>query len=431
MFSQMAAITFLYRSNKPIFTLSLRFSHLQNGANYNLVSPTKFYISREYWEKHHKLQRVKDAAIKAQQRDVNEELNNLSDHVLSAFRELPGNQLSERLNSDWLKATLYKYYNPKESALDVPRNLPEYVDYYIQLKEKEQREGLKKGLGESAVKKYGVIKNKLQRFESFLSQKLFIEDINASTIQDFIRYSKGERYAESTIIKDVTMIKTLCYSAEAQGIEVSSSLKNFTTESQEDNTAIFLNPEEIKSIQNLTGLTDYLDNARDWLVISCYTGQRISDFMYFKGSDITKRINNKGNEVWSIIIKQRKTGEDVKIILNDIIPILNKRDGEFPRQISDQKYNDYIKEVAKKAKLLTSTYGGVVDPKTKRKEFGQYPKWQLVSSHIGRRSFATNNYGKMPLQWLMSQTGHTTEKSLKTYICKTHSDYAEEYEESI
>lgn len=427
----MASVSFLYRSKKPVFTLSLRLSHLQKGVSYSLVVPTKFQVSKEYWEKLHKLQRVKDVSTKNRQREVNEELGKISDFVLGVFRQLPETQISERLNTDWLKAVLHKYYNPKETASEVPGNLPDYVDYYIDLKEKEQREGLKKGLGESAVKKYGVLKSKLQRFESYTGEKLYTSEINAGTLQDFIRYSKSERYAESTIIKDITMIKTLCYSAEAQGVSLQSSLQNFTTESQEDNTAIFFNPEEIAQVEAVAGLSDYLDNARDWLVISCYTGQRISDFMHFRGEDIRKKVNSKGTEVWSIIIRQRKTGEDVKIILNDIIPILQKRGGEFPRQISDQKYNDYIKEVAKRAKLNASTYGGVVDPNTKRKEFGFYPKWQLVSSHIGRRSFATNNYGKMPLQWLMSQTGHTTEKSLKTYICKTHSDYAEEYEESI
>ncbi len=426
----MASVSFLYRSKRPVFTLSLRLSHLQNGTGYSLVTPTKFFVTKDYWEKHHKLQRVKDASIKNQQREVNEELDKITDFVMTAFRQLPENQLPERLNTEWLRGVLHKYYNPKEQS-DAPENLPEYVDYYIELKAAEQREGLKKGLGESAVKKYGVLKNKLERFESYSGGKLYIPEINAGTLQDFIRYSKGERYAESTIIKDVTMIKTLCYSAEAQGIDLHSSLKNFTTESQEDNTAIFLSPEEIQTIAELTDLPDYLDNARDWLLISCLTGQRISDFMHFRGEDIRKKVNAKGTEVWSIIIRQRKTGEDVKIILNDIIPTLEKRGGEFPRQISDQKYNDYVKIVAQKAKLNASTYGGIVDPKTKRKEFGFYPKWQLVSSHIGRRSFATNNYGKMPLQWLMSQTGHTTEKSLKTYICKTHSDYAEEYEESI
>ena len=36
---------------------------------------------------------------------------------------------------------------------------------------------------------------------------------------------------------------------------------------------------------------------------------------------------------------------------NKVIEILNKRKGKFPNAISDQKYNDYIKEVCKLAEL--------------------------------------------------------------------------------
>ena len=53
-----------------------------------------------------------------------------------------------------------------------------------------------------------------------------------------------------------------------------------------------------------------------------------------------------------------------------------------------------------------------------------YSKNELVTSHIGRRSFATNNYGKIPTPLLMSATGHTTEKMFLEYIGKTETDRA-------
>ncbi|MAW95922.1 MAG: hypothetical protein CMF36_02150 [Leeuwenhoekiella sp.] len=59
-----------------------------------------------------------------------------------------------------------------------------------------------------------------------------------------------------------------------------------------------------------------------------------------------------------------------------------------------------------------------------RKEKGSFPKWQLVSTHICRRSFATNHYGKLPTPVLMAVTGHTTEKMFLNYIGKTAKDNA-------
>ena len=62
---------------------------------------------------------------------------------------------------------------------------------------------------------------------------------------------------------------------------------------------------------------------------------------------------------------------------------------------------------------------------TWRKQRGTFKKWELVSTHICRRSFATNHYGKLPTPVLMAITGHTTEKMFLNYIGKTAKDNAE------
>ena len=59
-----------------------------------------------------------------------------------------------------------------------------------------------------------------------------------------------------------------------------------------------------------------------------------------------------------------------------------------------------------------------------RKESGIYPKYELITSQVGRRSFATNNYGKIPTPLLMNVTGHSTETMFLEYIGKTATDKA-------
>ena len=49
----------------------------------------------------------------------------------------------------------------------------------------------------------------------------------------------------------------------------------------------------------------------------------------------------------------------------------------------------------------------------------------MVSSHVCRRSFATNHYGELPTPVIMAITGHTTEKMFLNYIGKTAKDNAE------
>ena len=123
------------------------------------------------------------------------------------------------------------------------------------------------------------------------------------------------------------------------------------------------------------------------------------------------------------ILEFRQIKNDNRLIAlplsSKVIQILNKRNGEFPRKISEVNYNIYIKEVCEKAGLTKPICGSKKDAKTKRNVFGTYPKYMLVTSHIGRRSFATNNYAKIPTPLLMTATGHATETSFLIYIGKT------------
>ena len=62
----------------------------------------------------------------------------------------------------------------------------------------------------------------------------------------------------------------------------------------------------------------------------------------------------------------------------------------------------------------------------KRKVEGKYEKWKLITSHVCRRSFATNQYGILPTPLIMQITGHSTEKMFLNYIGKNSYDYAKQ-----
>jgi len=47
-----------------------------------------------------------------------------------------------------------------------------------------------------------------------------------------------------------------------------------------------------------------------------------------------------------------------------------------------------------------------------------FPKYQLLSSHELRRSFATNHYEKIPTPILMKLTGHSRESTFLEYVGK-------------
>ena len=107
--------------------------------------------------------------------------------------------------------------------------------------------------------------------------------------------------------------------------------------------------------------------------------------------------------------------------------ILNKRNGEFPREITQQRLNDYIKEVCKMVGFNEVIEGAipVIYGTVTRKTKGMYPKYKLIGTHTARRSFATNHYGELPTNVIMSATGHSSEKTFMQYIKTTKKEHAE------
>ena len=111
-----------------------------------------------------------------------------------------------------------------------------------------------------------------------------------------------------------------------------------------------------------------------------------------------------------------------KIVMN----ILEKRKGHFPRRISDQKYNDYIKQVCKQVQINHKCSKSIRESNEGeiRKKSSIFEKWQLITSHVGRRSFASNYYGKIPTALLIGATGHSTEQMFLEYIGKSDAQKA-------
>ena len=49
-------------------------------------------------------------------------------------------------------------------------------------------------------------------------------------------------------------------------------------------------------------------------------------------------------------------------------------------------------------------------------KFEMYPKYELITSHTMKRSFATIYFGKIKTTILMQITGHSRESNFKSYI---------------
>ena len=99
----------------------------------------------------------------------------------------------------------------------------------------------------------------------------------------------------------------------------------------------------------------------------------------------------------------------------------------LPYRISEQKFNQYMKLVCKEASIDQLVKGYKLNKETKRKELVNLPKYELLSSHDLRRSFATNYFDMVPTSILMNLTGHSKESTFLEYVGKSQDkDYYSE-----
>jgi integrase len=436
----MATVNFLYRSTKDKANLHLRLLYRYNDSDFVFGANTKFEVLKDYWNENHiidkktkKIKGTKEVSILNKRLEVNNELNKIENHVLNAFNTVS----TDEVNKEWLQTQIDYYYNPPQEAEQLPTGLLKYFDYFIEAKKNEITNGTQK--------KYNVTKHLLERYQKTKSTQIKIADVNDKFKVDFENYCLKNNYALNTISKDLRTIKTVCNHARYNGISTSHQLDKIKTP-QHKTEKIYLTFEELTKIENIDKrrLNDNYDNAKDWLIISCYTGQRISDFMRFDKSMIRYEKNKQGILKPFIEFTQVKTNKVMTVALHPkVIEILEKRNDDFPKIISDAKYNLYIKQVCRIAGITDVIKGSRLtdinnEDKTEkkaknkdevkqfRKEVGMYKKWELITSHIGRRSFATNFYGTIPTTHLKNVTGHSTEAMFLNYLGKSNKDLAME-----
>ena len=399
----MATINFLIQSESNPAAIYIR---LKEGRNIDVKTKTKYITNPLNWSNSKgQPKNLKDE----KQKKLDAVLVNLKTDLLNHFNSYPD---KNKINAQWLK----NFITPVEEPEAITNKLVEYFDYYALHK--------KSSIMPSTYTKLFVNKHLLERFEKATKTTYLISDVNAQFKLAFETFCLKDNYASNTIARAIKFIKTICYHARNNGIKTHFQLNSITAKIEKVEK-IYLTPEEIEQVQKADLKADHLINSRDWLVISCETGQRVSDFMRFTKEQI--RFEGK---VPLCEFTQVKTNKIMAIPLSKKVrEILEKRDGNFPRRISDQRYNEYIKEVCRIAGLTTIIKGGKISEKTKRKVSGIYPKCDLVTSHIGRRSFATNNFGKIPTSLLMNVTGHTTEAMFLEYIGKTETEKAKQLAE--
>tara|TARA_R110000751_G_scaffold390_1_gene1543 strand:+ start:2600 stop:3913 length:1314 start_codon:yes stop_codon:yes gene_type:complete len=360
----------------------------------------------------------RDTSLKNLKADLNKLSSNLENCLNDAV------SLKEVVNGDWLQLQI-NIINGQVIG-DEKEKLTNHIQYIIDNAHRVKKANNQIGLSQSRIKSYKLFKNVISRFEKEINkgQSFFIRDVGFDFGEQFSEWLFSKKYSINYVGKNIDNLKAVCRDAERRGIETSTQLKRISSFTKQTNSdeVIILSESEQESIADLKLTREALINARKWLLLGCQLGQRFSDLIR-----ITPDMIKASNGIKIIELTQIKTSKLVAIpLMPKAIEII---ENGMPYPIALQNFNEYIKDICREAGFNQPTKGSAYieteeKSKNKPKTPGIYPKWKLIGSHVCRRSFASNLYGKIPTALLINITGHGTEKMFLKYIGRTAYDNA-------
>lgn len=235
--------------------------------------------------------------------------------------------------------------------------------------------------------------------------------------ENFVQYlRKDAGLMQNTVKAHLERMNAMLHKSMLYGYPVNNTYKEVSVQ-EEEVTSVFLSMTEVTRIYYYQGLTRFQEEVKDHFILGCLTGLRYSDYSRLNASNFNRDSN-------TIRIKTKKTGTVVTVPMHKFVrEILRKYDYVLPKPRSIQYFNECIKTICKKVGfteiiLWERTVGSEVVSKALQ-------KWEMISSHTARRSFATNMFlQNVPTYRIMLITGHKSESAFFKYIRVTREENA-------
>lgn len=352
-------------------------------------------------------------------KNLRTDLSKLESHLLNGVNQANTNGII--INSNWVKEQINicfgrvsKEDEQKEIEQKELNKLTYQTQLFIDNAKTYIHSGNKVGLSKSRIKSIKTFKRVITEYEKYTKETIYLKNINYtleerlnSWLNNIKEYSIN---TSGTVIKD---LKTICRYAKKKELEVNPHYQFIKSYKQQKKNKIIqtLSFEELETIENWQTDNERLNNVRKWIILGCNIGQRVEDLLNITLKNFVTINNRKYIE-----LTQEKTGKEVLIPITKQCERILKTG--LPYAISQQKLNEYIKEVCKENEINEVVEGYLMDKETNRKIRGKYPKYKLLASHSFRRSYATNNYIDIPTPIIMEITGHSKESTFLEYVNK-------------
>src|SRR6266542_1878987 len=366
---------------------------------YQISGKRKYYntgikIPFENWDNDHQLVIFtrKGTLLKTEVLSLNEKLNRLRKKVYA---------IEESLSSEGISPApelIIEQLKQPDAKKTTTVNVCDFIDKHI-----KQNKTTK-----VSVAVYRQLKNDLISF----NPKISFDKISYQFFAGLQNFLINKNLANSTIAKRLSTLKTIISSATLHGIVVDNNYKAFKLR-RETLPVIALNEQDFQKLFDL-GLTDNkrLSDTRDIFCFACVSGLRFSDLQQLKREHIRED---------QIVLTIRKTREPHRIPLNNYSKTILARYADDLRPLpmfSSQNLNYAIKDLCK--------YAGINEPveivkyRGNKREVSTLPKYELISLHSGRRTFATLSLKRgMLVHEVMAIGGWKDYKSFARYIAVT------------
>lgn len=217
----------------------------------------------------------------------------------------------------------------------------------------------------------------ISRFRDMIGHPPDWADITDDNLRDFFGILSDSYSPNSvrTICAEMkALIRANSKSHKVPALDFSSILKRKSEVSQ----AVYLTDEEIMKVHAYTPRTLVARHVKRMFMLECLTGARMSDCECLS----TDNINNGGRTLTYVA---QKTKTEVTVPVHTLVPqYLVRLSPSEPKTVTVATYSYCIRDICEHCGINASVQLYAAG----QRQSG--PKYQFVSSHTGRRSFATN-----------------------------------------
>lgn len=239
----------------------------------------------------------------------------------------------------------------------------------------------------------------IDEFTAAIGQKPTWKTIIRSNLIKFVDHLRA-KFAPNTVNQYATRLKVVLnmYAEEAK---LPYAYAKILSPKKIPSTAVFLDENELKLLEEYNPRDDYETLARNLFLCSAYSGARWIDIMRMNKSNI------RGNE---LVFVAQKTHKEARLPLKPIVAQYIK---EMPQiSITDRGFIKILQRICRNVGITES----VKILKAGRET--EMPKYQAVTTHTARRSFATNLYLRgVDLYTISKLLQHSDTKLTAKYIC--------------